>query len=282
MSALPLTLRRVLFTKGVRKPTGLSTRSPVSASPADGIAHMTLPGVCDADGSMDKNFDFSLASPANMPYFSDRKFPGQDDTLKSRTICLLSSCGIVYRPLRAEMKYSVRHPPHQFCRQPAILKNKRIRAIFLTPLRESDGVLEFFFSDEGIQRDMHAYAVFVSKVNRLLKGVLCKVVRIYPGIKRRSAQINGVCSVRYGSSELLIPSGRYQQFRYSFPFCFIHDVLHTTGFAGIYPALVIEQNMIDKISIKKRSSMPRRKNYLSSVFLIFFGFSFRSFSGLIK
>lgn len=158
---------------------------------------------------MDEDFDFHIGSMAYLPDLIKGQLPGQHHAAAAQTPGRFHAAQIVNGSLSGQVQLKIGQLLTQQHGQPQILDDQRVYADFIEKSRVVQGLLHLFVGDQGIHGHVDLHPSLVSEVHGLFHFLIVEIARVNPGVKRFSAQIDGVRSVFNRRDQLGGASGRY-------------------------------------------------------------------------
>jgi hypothetical protein len=195
----------------IERTTGLDAGAAVGAAAGQMLRQVALAAVADAQGAMDKDFQFGIDSVPDGADLLQREFPLQDETAVTQA---LGETGL-FRRADGALGGGVKD--HSLGGQPRhgrVLDNQGVHPGILQSLQQTPGLRNLLLIDQGIERHINTNAETV-RVLAEPADVLHRVAGRLPGPEGRAGDIDGIGPAVDGGNADIGRTGRGEEFEIS-------------------------------------------------------------------
>jgi hypothetical protein len=198
----------------VGQAAGLGTLAAVGASPAQGFAGQTLPGIGDAEGPVDKGLEFDVGFFSNGRKLADGQLAGQYDALDAESVQLGDAFGAGHRHLGRRMNRKVRANSANDPGEADVLDEDGIDSCGGDLPNQRLDAQKLVGEDKRVQRDVALHTTLMKRCHNLRQVIGAHVFGPSAGVEADvEAEVHGVGAIFDGRPDAFAVAGGGEKLR---------------------------------------------------------------------
>ena len=197
----------------IRQPAGLSTLPAIRAASTKRLARQTLPGVRDAERSMDERLQRHVGLRRDLTDLFEREFACEHDSLNAQFLRDLNPFRARQSHLRRGVNRQVGTDRTNQPRRTKILHEHCINTSFGRDADDSLNFRQLVGEDQRVERQITLHTTLVQQPHQFGKLFLANVRRASPRVETGvESEVNGIRPVLHRRASTLNVAGRGEQF----------------------------------------------------------------------